>query len=82
MPNEAQKADDECIFIDDKDRIVFLSQGIGDIEWGSFHRKHTGSLCRIKSPALPMRPTRDEAERDLTGYASKKGWKKAHMEVI
>ena len=61
------------MYLDGKGRTIFIIQGISD-DWGSFYHKHTCSLARIKSPSLPMRPTRQEAEQDLVKYATKKKW--------
>ncbi len=69
MPNQP-------LYIDHQNRILILSQGIGAAKWGTFHRKPSGSLARIKSPALPMRLTREEAEQDLHGQAKRKKWRR------
>jgi len=52
----------------------FVSQGIGsgtDL-WMTFTRRPSGSLRRVSSPYLPMRETREEAERDLDKWLSMK----------
>lgn len=53
---------------------LFVSDGIsGGRWWATYRRKPgTGSLQRFKSPALPCRPTREEAERDLAAYLARK----------
>lgn len=66
---------DRPLYIDKQDRSLFISQGIGNHEWGTFWRKPSSSMARIKSTLLPMRPTREEAERDLHEQARRKGWK-------
>jgi hypothetical protein len=45
----------------------FVGQGIGgpDGGWCTFIRKRSGSLKRVVSKFLPMRETKEEAERDL-----------------
>ncbi len=47
-----------------------ISQGRA---WATYRRRLSGSLQRVKSPALPLRPTREEAERDLARWLIKKG---------
>jgi hypothetical protein len=69
MPNQP-------VYVDHQNRILILSQGIGNTEWGTFHRKPSGSLARVKSLALPMRFTREEAERDLHEQARRKKWRR------
>ena len=59
--------------------IYIISQGIGsDGPWGVYERKPNGSLRRICSRYLPLRPTREESERDLTAWLEKqRGAKRA-----
>jgi hypothetical protein len=60
----------------ESERVIFVSQGLGK-EYGSFYRKATSKsvgMHRLKSPALPMVPDRNQAEADLKAYAEKKGW--------
>lgn len=48
---------------------LFISDGISDgKQWGTFERKPNGSLRRIKSKYLPMRPTKEKAKADLAAY--------------
>jgi len=55
---------------DMKSRIIFVSDGISDgRHWGTFHRKPSGALARIKSKFLPMRDIREDAQADLDRYA-------------
>lgn len=61
----------QLIIIDKQGRKLFLSQRIGDSEWGTFFKKQSGSLCRIKSYHLPMRKDKAQAERDLMEFARK-----------
>lgn len=61
--------------------ILFVSSGISDGEdWmtvyvkpGKDGRYRSGSH-RLKSPALPLRGTREDAQADLDRYAEKKGF--------
>ena len=62
------------IVIDDEGREIFISQGIGDSEYGSFRRKLSGSLQRVKTKCLPMRKSKEHAEQDLRIYAGIKEW--------
>jgi hypothetical protein len=62
------------MYKDNKGRILFLSQGIGQTEWGTFYRKPFGSLARVKSPSLPMRPIKEQAAQDLHEQAKRRGW--------
>ncbi len=50
-------------------RVIFVHEGLGGTSWGSFRRRASGSLQRVKSPKLPMRCTQDLAQRDLGRYA-------------
>lgn len=63
------------MYKDNKGRIVFLSQGIGHIKWGTFYRKPSGALARVKSPFLPMRSTREQAALDLREQAKRRSWR-------
>ena len=66
----------ELKFRDKTGRIMFVSAGLGKAEYGTFYRKspnHTG-MHRVKSPAMPMMPSRDEAERNFIFYARDKGF--------
>lgn len=58
-------------------REIFVDHGIsysdGSHEWGSFRRSKTGSLDRVRTKALPMRPTREEAQEDLDRWARASG---------
>ena len=53
-------------------QVLFVSDGLSNGDrWGTFWRKTNGSLCRLKSPRLPMRPTFAEAQDDLDVYAAR-----------
>ena len=57
-------------YLDGKGRLLFISSGIGENAFGTFYRgKQGGGKHRIKSPNLPIRKTRKDAENDLTWYA-------------
>lgn len=59
--------------IDHNGRELFVSQGLWGDKWGVFYRRTaSGGLHRVKSPALPMVATREEAERNLAAYLAKK----------
>jgi len=63
-------------YYDDDGGLVFVSCGIskGD-KWMTVRQKKPKSgTHRITSPKLPIRPTREEAQRDLDAYASTKRW--------
>ncbi len=59
-------------------RQIFVGQGLGrgDDPWMSLYQTLDGSTAihRLKSPRLPERPTRDEAQADLDEYAASKDW--------
>ena len=43
-----------------------ISDGVSKGQtWATYRRAPNGSLHRVKSPKLPPRPTREEAEADL-----------------
>ncbi len=51
----------------------FVSDGISaGATWATYRRRPTGSLQRVKSPALPLRESREEAERDLAAWLEAK----------
>jgi ParB/RepB/Spo0J family partition protein len=69
---------DPRTYLDDQGRELFVSDGIsGGRTWGTYRRKPTGSLERVTSSALPLRPTRDRAQRDLDDRAGRKSWRVA-----
>jgi len=56
--------------------IFGVDCGIGGKPWFTYREKNgCGFGNRVKSPALPVRPTREEAQADLDAYAEKKGWR-------
>ncbi len=46
---------------------LFVHGGIGGNNWSTYYRTGPRSLKRLK--VMPVRATREEAERDLAGYA-------------
>jgi len=51
-----------------KHGALFVHSGIsGGRTWSTYYRSRTGSLKRLKT--MPVRETREEAERDLEAYA-------------
>jgi hypothetical protein len=62
-------------YLDRKGRLLFVSKGIGPDCFGTFYRKRGGGgKHRVKSPALPIRGTRQQAEDDLAWYAMEHDW--------
>jgi hypothetical protein len=60
-------------YSDKKGRLLFVGSGLGGDNYGTMYKK-SGKWAapgkhRVKSPALPMRTTKEEAERDLDWYA-------------
>ncbi|WP_034631182.1 helix-turn-helix domain-containing protein [Desulfotruncus alcoholivorax] len=53
-------------------REIFISKGLGN-EYGTFWRSPDGGLHRVKSPAMPMVESREEAQSNLNQWAAKKG---------
>lgn len=76
-PEKKSKADQTRRYISDKGFIVFVSMGIskGD-QWMTVAQKSPlKGTHRVKSPDLPIRSTREEAQRDLDAYAARRKWK-------
>ena len=59
-------------YLDDKGRELFVSTGLGS-EYGTFWQSEKGGLHRVKSPAMPMTSSREEAQANLDAWAKKKG---------
>lgn len=59
-------------YLDKKGRVIFVAQGLGD-KFGTFWQSHAGGLHRVKSPAMPMVTTREEAQANLDAYAQARG---------
>lgn len=66
-------------YYDDNGALVFVSSGIskGDKWMTVRQKKPTSGTHRIKSPKLPVRDTREEAQLDLDAYALSKKWDEA-----
>ncbi len=55
-------------YLDKKGRLLFVAQSFNGM-YGTFYRKkEDGGKHRVKSPALPMRKTRMQAEDDFNWY--------------
>ncbi|OPY62250.1 MAG: Chromosome-partitioning protein Spo0J [Pelotomaculum sp. PtaU1.Bin065] len=79
LPEEFDVARAKC-YLDDQGRELFVSRGLwfGDnsqVQYGTFWRNHTGGLHRVKSPAMPMVASEEEAQKNLDVWAEKKGFK-------
>lgn len=63
---------------DKQGRILFVTDGIsrGNV-WFTGYRRPNGATKKLTTAALPVRDTREEAQRDLDKYARAKG-----LEVI
>jgi hypothetical protein len=61
-------------YLDKHGRQYRVGDGIGNpVRWGTFYqRKIGGGKHRLVSLSLPMRETREEAEKDLALYARKR----------
>lgn len=64
-------------YTDDKGAFVFVSCGISaGASWFTVRQKNSKSgTNRIKSPKLPIRHVKDEAQQDLDRYAQGHNWK-------
>ena len=62
--------------LDENGAFVFVSCGIsqGEVWMSVRQRKTTSGTKRIKTPRLPLREVRADAQRDLDEYAKTKGW--------
>lgn len=60
----------KLIYIDKKSNEIFVSTGLGS-EYGTFRKSKNGGLHRVKSSAMPMVSSREEAEKDLKIWAEK-----------
>ncbi|WP_114679319.1 helix-turn-helix domain-containing protein, partial [Desulfotruncus alcoholivorax] len=70
--NNDDQAEDQPKCYIHNGREIFVSRGLGS-EYGTFWRSSTGGLHRIKSPAMPMVESREEAQSNLDQWAAKKG---------
>lgn len=79
-PADDPYADDEPKkYYDKNGALVFVSCGISDgTVWITVRQKTIrAGTHRIKSPSLPKRSTKAEAQADLDAYALKHGWSEA-----
>ena len=60
------------VFIDPAGKSIFVHAGLTGETFGSFRLGRGGGHHRVKSPRLPMRPSRIEAEFDLCRWAEEK----------
>jgi len=65
----------DFIWLDENDMFIFVNQGIGKTQWGTFRRKINESMKRICSKDLPMADTKAEAQISLNRWAEKKGYR-------
>lgn len=55
-------------------RTLFVSPALTNgSTWMTVYAKPNGSLKRVKSKWLPLRETREEAQRDLDRFAEERG---------
>lgn len=75
--NDAQAPEPKTYLDQNQGREVFVSKGLwgkdGQTQYGTFWRSPSGGLHRVKSPAMPMVATREEAQANLDAWAEKKG---------
>jgi len=60
----------------EKGEIITVAEGLQRGKWMAMRRSNNGGLHRIKSPALPIRDSREAAQADLDAYAKKHGWRR------
>jgi hypothetical protein len=49
-------------------KVLLVCAGLGGDTFAAYERKPNGALKRLVSPALPVRKTRDEAQRDFEAW--------------
>gem|GEM_PF-3917795 len=62
-------------YLDEKGREIFISESLSSGTFGAFRQSSSGGLHRVKSPAMPMVDTKEEAQRNLDAWAKEKGLK-------
>lgn len=73
-PDKSAEPAEPRRYLDDRGRDLFVAS-TGD-EYGTFWKTPLlGGMHRVKSPAMPMVKTREEAQANLDAYAEKKGFK-------
>lgn len=56
---------------DSTGRVLFVSPvRRNDGTWGTYYRDLAGGFHRVTASSLPIRSSRDQAERDLDDYAA------------
>lgn len=60
-------------------QVLFVSPGLGGDNFATYTRKPNGSLKRFRSPLLPVRKDREQAEEDLVKYARLTKLKKVEL---
>ncbi|MDI6906415.1 MAG: ParB/RepB/Spo0J family partition protein [Thermoanaerobacterales bacterium] len=50
-------------------QVVFVHAGLGESGYGTFFRSLRGGLRRVKSPQMPMVPSREVAQQNLDAWA-------------
>jgi len=60
-------------YLDKKGRCLFVSKGIGETKYATFYRVRTHGIHRVKSPDLPIRETKEEADADFDAYVKEHG---------
>lgn len=67
---------DTITYVSEREEEISVSEGLHAGQWMAMRLAKNGrSKHRVKSPALPIRATRDEAQADLDAYAAKRGWR-------
>lgn len=65
-----------------EDRVLFVCGITSSQTWFTGYRKPSGGVRRFRSPSLPVRTSRDEAQADLERFARERGLRLAvGMEV-
>lgn len=64
-------------YLDKNGRIIFVDHGLwsksGETEYGTFWQSASGGHHRVKTQAMPMVTSREEAQRNLDAWAEKNG---------
>lgn len=77
--NAAHEPEPKTYLDQNQGRELFVSEGLWmdgqALQYGTFWKSPSGGLHRVKSPAMPMVATREEAQANLDAWAEKKGLK-------
>jgi len=61
-------------YLDKNGRVIFVSTGLGGSEFGTFWETAGGfGKHRVKTQAMPMVTSREEAQKNLDAWAEKNG---------